>query len=442
MTSKPIVKRQVGGIALGELPAMATREEKVVGVSREILFGIGLILLLSMVRYLHDVAKILFESQFTDFAHYYIFSAIAAQQLDLFDPESLIRIGEIGSIRRSAGEPVYPPFFYILMQPWTWFSYRASTWTWLLANQAFLLGSVWLCLRRGTQRSSVQTVVTLFIVMNFQPVFESLALGQMNIAILFLAVTAWWALRHDYSWLAGVTVALAFTIKVQYGLLVPLLWLMGYRRASFWGAATCLTGLLAAYLQFGPAHFSGYVHVVSMYSSTLADWTMNLCPRAALHRLFGTTESGRLVAEFLWLGLSCTILVTLAILSRRVDRLGGQALDWAWGLGLTSVLFISPMAEEHHFVVLLFPLCLLLASESISSLNLTERVLLVAAIVLVGARYSLEQFPVFHQGLLSILMSGKTIGLGLTAWLLIQRLRAIKANQAACGLPQGQEAPT
>jgi len=53
-----------------------------------------------------------------------------------------------------------------------------------------------------------------------------------------------------------------------------------------------------------------------------------------------------------------------------------------------------------------------------------DLILLVASTLLLGSRYSLDRFPTFHTGVLSLLAAGKILGVGGLAWVLIRRLRA------------------
>jgi len=99
---------------------------------------------------------------------------------------------------------------------------------------------------------------------------------------------------------------------------------------------------------------------------------------------------------------------------------GTPAFDWAFGLGLTTAVLVSPLTEEQHFVILLLPLVLLVMDAGTRS---RDRVVLIASAVLIalGTRSS-GCLPV-HAGLLSLLMTGKLAGVALLAWLLARRLR-------------------
>lgn len=87
-------------------------------------------------------------------------------------------------------------------------------------------------------------------------------------------------------------------------------------------------------------------------------------------------------------------------------------------------MLLSPLTEEHHLVVLLQPLMLLLLCDFEAFTTSKDLGLLVGSIVLLAGRYSLEQFPSFHQGVLSLFTTGKLVGVAGLTWILICRLRA------------------
>ena len=387
-------------------------------------FLLLLVVLFSAVRYLHDLVKFLVESPFIDFAHYYTYATVVALGLNPFDPQAVARVDELLQIRRAGSAANYPPLFYLLMRPWTLLSFRSAAVAWFFAGQACLLGSFMLCLRASAPVSPIRAGAALFVMLNFQPLLESVVLGQTNLLLLLLVTLAWWGLRAGYPWVTAGAVAVAFHIKVQYGLLLPLLWWMGCRAESLRAAVLAGLGVGVSLIVLGPAHHQEYLRYIAAMPDYLLTWTANLSLRATFHRLFNAASLSPVVADSLWLVMGVGILVLcMRTIPRSLPR-PSHAVDWAWGLGLCVMLLLSPLTEEHHLVVLLLPLTLLVLDRTDQPLRPREMAVLVASILLLGSRYSLERFPAFQQGILSLLTMGKLLGVIGLMWVLVGRLRA------------------
>jgi hypothetical protein len=387
---------------------------------------LALVLLFSLFRYLHVVAKLAAEAPFIDFAHYYTYGAVVARGLDPFDAPAVAQVDMLLGVRRAAAAANYPPLFYVLMQPWTLMPFRTAAVAWLLASQACLVGTVWLCFRRFTPVSPILAAATLFVGLNYQPLIESLALGQTNALLLFLVTLAWWGLRTGSSWTAAGAVAVALHIKPQYGLLIPLLWAGGHLRVGTRALLLGALGVGVGLLVLGPGHHLEYLRYVFSLPDDLYAWTANLSPRGAFHRLLAAVPHGPALAAVLTLGLDGFLLVLFARTLRLSVPADSPAADWAWGLMLTAVPLLSPLTEEHHLVVLLLPVIFLLLTEPPPGAAAPDRILLVGSVLLLASRYSLEQFPAFHQGPLSLFAAGKLLGVAGLAWALVRRLRRAK----------------
>jgi hypothetical protein len=126
----------------------------------------------------------------------------------------------------------------------------------------------------------------------------------------------------------------------------------------------------------------------------------------------------RLLADSLTLAADALLVVLFARAIPRGVPPASPAFDRAWGLAVTAIPLLSPLTEEHHLVVLLFPLTLVLMAKGETRFPSTESVLLLVSILLLGSRYSVERFPFFQQGLPALLATGKLLGTVCLAWLL------------------------
>lgn len=375
----------------------------------------------SLFRYGHDVVKIVLESPFIDFAHYYTYAYLVGQGLNPFDPQAVAMVDDALKIRRAGAAANYPPLFYLLMQPWTWMPFHASALVWAAVCQLCLVAAVGLCLSRWTTPNPIQLTAALFVALSYQPAFEDAALGQANTVLLLLVTLVWWGLRSERHWLAACLVGLAPHIKPQYGLLFPLLWVMGYRVACLRAAVVAGLGVGIGVLVLGWPHHLEYLRYLSAMPEYLASWSANHSVSGVLHRLLRPLEQGRAVADLVTLAVDAAILIMLVRATPRAGSPDSSRTDWAWGLGLCAMLLVSPLTEDHHLVVLLFPLLRLLCDGA--SLRGGEIPLALGAVILLGSRYSLDRFSLLHDGPLSLLTAGKLLGIVALAWILARRLQ-------------------
>ena len=384
---------------------------------------VALVVLFCLVRYLHTVAVMLRDASFIDFAHYYTYATMVRLGRDPFDPQAVAQVDALLGIRRAGAGPNYPPLFYVLMLPWTLAAFRPAAVTWLFLSQACLFGALALCRRRFEPLWPIGIAAVLFVVLNYQPVIEDLALGQINALLLFLVTLAWWSMRAGRPWVAATAVALCPFIKVQYALLLPALWWMGQRRVLTRALVVVITAAAFGFAVLGPAHHHEYLRYLAASADPARSWTANLALGATLHRLLGRFGETRLLADGLTLALDALLVVLFArAIPRRVTP-DSPAFDSAWALAITAIPLISPLTEEHHLVVLLLPLALILLAKWDQDLLSAESAVLLASVLLLGSRYSLERFPAFHEGVLSLLATGKLVGVLCLAWLLTRLLR-------------------
>jgi len=276
-------------------------------------------------------------------------------------------------IRRAGAAANYPPLFYILMEPWVLLPFRPAAVAWFLTSQACLLATLGLCFRRFSSASPVRVGAVLFVVLNYQPLIENLVLGQTNLVLLLLSALAWYGLRQGYPWLAAGSIALILHVKVQYVLLLPLVWWMGHRNVATRALLLAILGVGVALLILGPAHHLGYLGYLWSPPDYLHAWTANLSPRASLIRLLGGSGYGHDLANALSLLLDAVLFVVFGRAIRQAVSSELSTVDWSWGLSLTAIPLLSPLTEEHHMVLLLLPLALLLLAEPCAPIGFADR---------------------------------------------------------------------
>jgi hypothetical protein len=261
------------------------------------------------------------------------------------------------------------------------------------------------------------------VAFNYQPLVESLALGQANVLLLLLVTLAWWGARTGHPWVAAASVAVCPFVKVQYALILPALWWMKQPRILRGALLFIAIGVTVSLAVLGPAHHTAYIRYLLNPPDYLRTWTANLSPGAIFHRLLSPHGEARLLADGLTLAVDAILVVIVARAIPRGVRPDSPVFDWAWALVVTAIPLVSPLTEEHHLTVLLLPLALLLLARWDMPLRSAESGLLLASVLLLGSRYSLERFPVFQAGIPSLLAGGKLVGALCLAWLLTRVLK-------------------
>jgi N-acetylglucosaminyl-diphospho-decaprenol L-rhamnosyltransferase len=379
---------------------------------------------LGVARYANELARLAADAPFIDFAHYYTYATLVAQRANPFDAEAVARVDAALGVRRAGAAANYPPFFYVLMQPWVWLPFKVSAIAWLAAAQVAVGTSVVLAMRRVPAAHPAAVVAAALVVLNYQPLTESLALGQVNWLLLLLLTVAWWAVRGARPWTAALALGIAAHVKPQFAVMIPLLWWVGQGAVAARALAVAATAAGAGVAILGWRHHADYLAYILAMPGYLHAWSENISPHATLHRVLDGAVGSRAV-EGLTLVVAAAVVIAFARALPRAVAPASAAFDWAWGLGLTAGLLLSPLAEEHHLVVLLLPITLLLLR--VEACRAGTASVLVLSVLLIAARYSLARFPALHSGPDALLMVGKLAGVAGLAYVLARRLREERA---------------
>lgn len=124
---------------------------------------------------------------------------------------------------------LYPPLLAQTLMPLATAVDAPTAWViWFSLNTGLLVGAVGL-LSDGSPRPYWLWLITPL----FLPALEALYIGQVTMILLALFTGAWWAIRHERRFLAGLLLALAAWIKVYPALLIVYcLWKRDWRAVS------------------------------------------------------------------------------------------------------------------------------------------------------------------------------------------------------------------
>jgi alpha-1,2-mannosyltransferase len=243
-------------------------------------------------------------------------------------------------------EFTYSPFAALVFTPLGLISSRAALAVWTLVAILALEASTWLVLSRtgpaDRRRRAMLTVLVTVAALPLYPVFSELALGQINILLMFVLLTDL-LLPHRRR---GIGVGLAAAIKLTPLIFVPyLLFTRRFRAAAL--ATLTFAGALAlgfAVLPEASARYWGGLFLDVNRVLPPGSDAYNNAFSAALGRLFGHTS----VPGPLWTTVGMLAGLTALVLAVRVSRRGDDTL----GIVTCAVagLLITPVAWAAHWV--------------------------------------------------------------------------------------------
>jgi hypothetical protein len=257
---------------------------------------------------------------------------------------------------------VYPPTLALAMLPLTALPIELARVVWLALLYGCVAGTAWCLAALATERRDTVfwlavALLALTIAM-FKPVRGALTFSkQVDPAImLLLAATALAFVRRRDGW-AGVLFGLAVSIKPFVVVLALfLLWKGAYR-------ATIVAGMVSAVLALGPLLALG---LLGEYLEVSAYWTgptqaaspVGQSVYSLLLRTLTVQPYTVPLIEAPWLVRPLRVMVAIVVLGVVLacvqrDRQQApivQVLEF--GLGVATMLVISPLTEEHHLAYL------------------------------------------------------------------------------------------
>lgn len=393
---------------------------------------LALLLAFSLFHYAYDCVFRAWIGEKIDFQTYYAAALTIRDGGDIYDCSQLKQQLPRPRYGRFSG---YPPFFAILMVPFTLLPVDAATGLWFVLNHLFILLSAVL-LARAIGNLTYTTGLLLFaLAANLFAFHFDLDLGQSNILMLLLIALGLCLANNGHPLWAGFSLGVATLTKLEPFLLVLFcLWRRRFRTA---GAALVTIALL---MGLSVAHSGAEVHRswaadVLPHLSNVSGFAHDEGDSAADHTKHGLnslfarllvanrttrplTEAPVLAKALTW--LSCGLVLAVSLFVCKPDRLKSKRLfALEFGLMVTTLLIVSPKCVEHHLVLLLIPYFLLFGRLARNpSRHTAALAVAVLSFVLCGAEY-----PYYHEsfrsGLLVLLMSARLYGMVMLWGLLI-----------------------
>lgn len=281
-----------------------------------------------------------------------------------------------------------PPFYGMLFVPWVVQDGELVLFYHRLLNCVFIAITALVWMRMWGLRAVSLATATLFILLNFRPMSDTLAFGQIDLALLLCFTLALWALRTKHDVLAGVLIALGTLFKIYPVLMLAFLVI----KRRWWGLAGFALGMLlfnglAVAVMGWEMHRIYLTEVLPSIGGTTS-WVENQTISGFVARFVAApTESdifGNRVLALLGLGLSALVGLAGCVLVWPHARPRDTRFALQYSVFLILMVLVVPAAWMHYETLLFIPFALLLGYTAQRRVSLPRAVALALAFALIG----------------------------------------------------------
>jgi hypothetical protein len=325
-----------------------------------------------------------------------------------------------------------PPFYGMLFVPWV-FQDGERILFWHRVLNCVLIGTtaiVWL--RMWGLRFFSLAAASVLILLNFRPMTDTLAFGQIDLALLLTLTLALWALRADRDVLAGVLIALGTLFKIYPVLL--LVFLVVKRRwrglAGFALGMLLFNGVAVAVMGW-EMHRVYLTEVLPSIGGTTS-WVENQTISGFLARFVASPTESEIFKDhalaLLGLGISGLIGLAGCVLVLPPARSRDTSFALQYSLFPLLMVLVVPAAWMHYETLLFLPFAALLRHVADREISLPRAVALALSFALIGYGNQWSFYDGTVMGILTIAgVSYKFYGMLLFSGVLAATLLAERA---------------
>ena len=375
-----------------------------------------------VLNYIHTILRLIFVTDnFFDFNHYYAFSELLSKHFNIYNlSNSKInllahQLNLPNSFPKATG---YSPIIYFLFYPLTILPPNISCLVWVIFNNLILFISIYFLYNLIGNNDFLNLFALLFVAFTFQPIIETIGVGQINILIFFFIILSIHFIYNGKIYLSSIFLAFPVLIKPQYGLLlVFFLWKKQYSLINYTiFNYILLRGLGIIYYGLN-IELSYWKELLFLATNKYADSVRGISIKNIIDRIImGIKKSYISYGQIFYIIISILLTVySFSKISRSSTKDNIYIKDFSIIICLIAI--ISPLTYKHHLVLTIIPL-LLIINNPRSLPNYKCITLFIISFCLIALKYSLMRFQFFHYGLGAIFTSGKLIGVIFLWWLL------------------------
>ena len=319
----------------------------------------------------------------------------------------------------------YPPFAVLPFVPLSALGWRPAVAAWLALSAALLVAAfAWIVRAARLGAAAALTLAAIFL--TWEPLENSVGLGQINQLVLALLALFVWALASGRAVLGGAALGVATALRVHPALFIGWLAWRGKWRAFSVACVTAVACTALAAATVGWAATAEFVtQVAPQYgygtvSGQLGNLSLTGWLVATGHGLLPSVPLGAWRA--IGVVASLAVLAAAVIALRPPGPLAPARLVPELGLVALVLLLITPNTTINHLVLTLLPLAVLV-DATLRDGSPWRAAWLALAIVLIGSVDDYYQHPGLTAGPAVLLAGIKTYGLAILAALALTTLR-------------------
>jgi alpha-1,2-mannosyltransferase len=286
----------------------------------------------------------------TDFLHLYALGSIALEHrgVDLYDTDAQAELAE-AKVPAAAGiryVPMYPPQVSIFFAPLAKFPYVPMLVLWLTAS-ALLYGVCAYSIWRICPSLREQKLAVILFTIAFPAFFHLILWGQTSVIALTCLTLAYFALRRDKEFLAGLALG-SLMFKPQLGLGAGVVFCATRRWRLVLGAAlAAFVQLFGAWLYYGWGPLRDWIQTITAVFDTLSVLEPKLYQTHSLRTFWNLL----LIPPRISLGLyaiSALLVLALTIATWRSPL----PLSIRYSVLLLATVLVSPHLIVYDMVIL------------------------------------------------------------------------------------------
>ncbi len=252
------------------------------------------------------------------------------------------------------------PTSSLLMIPLTAVSPPLAQTIWLILNVGMLAAVAWLAGRLCAPHNSTARWWIAAVFALLPPVYETIRYGQVYLLLALLSVALLLALLKGQDSIAGIALAGMVLLKPYYGVLTLGLLVWSRRpRSILVSAATILlivVGSLPLLAEAWPGFIPALVSINGVaWAGIPANQTINSLFRHLFVYSAGWNPEPLVEAPWVAEGLHYTLTAVLVIVTLWQAWRHRDAPLWLYFPALTLMPVLAPVAELHHYAMLLLP---------------------------------------------------------------------------------------